>query len=119
MKHPIAAQDHFHHLWWAEALASAGSWGTPLRSRLGIDPRAPNRQRAWQQSYTGKRFPMSRITAFLYLSMTVSSLSPNASAQTPRKFRVAVAGFMHESNSFNPNHTTLRDYTIEEQHAGE
>ncbi len=30
------------------------------------------------------------------------------------KFRVAVGGFKHESNSFNPAKTTLADYTIQE-----
>ncbi|MBK5291670.1 MAG: M81 family metallopeptidase [Acidobacteriia bacterium] len=30
------------------------------------------------------------------------------------KFRVAIGGFKHESNSFNPAKTTLADYTIQE-----
>jgi microcystin degradation protein MlrC len=49
----------------------------------------------------------------LYLLMTTVSTSLDASAQTS-KFRVAIGGFMHESNSFNPAHTTLADYNIQE-----
>jgi microcystin degradation protein MlrC len=40
---------------------------------------------------------------------------PALAQQRPR---IAVAGFMHESNSFNPSKTTLADYGIQEPAAG-
>jgi microcystin degradation protein MlrC len=40
-----------------------------------------------------------------------------ANAQTP--FRVAIGGFMHESNSFNPSNTVLADYHVQEGGKGE
>ncbi|MFN7919740.1 MAG: M81 family metallopeptidase [Bryobacteraceae bacterium] len=40
----------------------------------------------------------------------------SALAQRPR---IAIAGFMHESNSFNPAKTTLADYGIEEPKPGD
>lgn len=44
---------------------------------------------------------------FLILALLVPLL---AQAQ----FRVAIGGFMHESNSFNPSRTTMEDYSIQE-----
>ena len=44
----------------------------------------------------------------------VSLLPAPLAAQSGRKFRVGIGGFMHESNSFNSAKTTLADYTIEE-----
>ena len=40
-------------------------------------------------------------------------------AAQERKPLIGVAGFMHESNSFNPSKTTLKDYSIEEPVAGD
>lgn len=54
------------------------------------------------------------------IAILLTTLAMTATAQTTsRKFRVAVGGFMHESNSFNPVHTVLADYTIEESRPGE
>lgn len=56
---------------------------------------------------------MVRWTLLFLLLFTGSQ----AWAQGP-KFRVAIGGFMHESNSFNPAHTTLSDYRIQESTPG-
>jgi len=44
---------------------------------------------------------------------------PLAAAGQPAKFRVAIAGFKHESNSFNPARTTMQDYGIQEGGKGD
>lgn len=49
---------------------------------------------------------------------TLTVLSSLPLGAQPRR-RVAVAGFMHESNSFFPSRTTLADYTIQEAGKGE
>ncbi|MBV6430565.1 MAG: hypothetical protein IANPNBLG_00679 [Bryobacteraceae bacterium] len=54
---------------------------------------------------------------FRWLTLFLIAALP-AFPQTKR-FRVAIGGFMHESNSFNPAHTTLSDYTIQEAGGGE
>lgn len=56
--------------------------------------------------------PLSHNIIHMVLRLTIILLllSPAASA----RFRVAIGGFMHESNSFNPAKTTLADYSIQE-----
>lgn len=46
------------------------------------------------------------------LIMTTTLNATHAAAQS--RFRVAVGGIMHESNSFNPAKTTLEDYRIDD-----
>ena len=52
------------------------------------------------------------MKALSVLLLFLLPFAPAVSAQ--RKPVVAIAGFMHESNSFNPAKTTLADYSIEE-----
>ena len=52
------------------------------------------------------------------LPLLLIALSISATAQQ-RKPLVAIAGFMHESNSFNPAKTTMADYAIEEPKPGD
>lgn len=60
------------------------------------------------------------MTSLLTLLLLSAGLQTAAQAQAPqRTFRVAVGAFKHESNSFNTNPTTLKDYTVEEQKPGE
>ncbi len=51
------------------------------------------------------------------IPLLLIALSISAPAQ--RKPLVAIAGFMHESNSFNPAKTTMADYGIEEPRPGD
>lgn len=50
------------------------------------------------------------IVRFLLLLLVASA----AEALAQPRFRVAIGGFAHESNSFNPSPTTLEDFDIEE-----
>lgn len=49
-----------------------------------------------------------------YWSLFLALLLPVAGAAQSTKFRVAIGSFMHESNSFNPAHTTLNDFRLQE-----
>ncbi|MBS1829069.1 MAG: M81 family metallopeptidase [Acidobacteria bacterium] len=49
-----------------------------------------------------------------YWSLFLALLLPVAGLAQTKKFRVAIGGFMHESNSFNPAHTTLNDFRVQE-----
>ncbi|MFN7935591.1 MAG: M81 family metallopeptidase [Bryobacteraceae bacterium] len=49
-----------------------------------------------------------------YWSLLLALLLPLACAAQSTKFRVAIGSFMHESNSFNPAHTTLNDFRLQE-----
>jgi len=50
------------------------------------------------------------------LTFFATMLAANAQQQ---QFRVAIGGFMHESNSFNPSRTMLADYSVQEGGQGE
>lgn len=60
---------------------------------------------------------MRKLQTRLLLLLLLSSTA--LFAQQRGKPLVAIAGFMHESNSFNPARTTMADYAIEEPKPGD
>ena len=59
------------------------------------------------------------ISTKLRTLLLLFCLTAALSAQRGGKPLVAIAGFMHESNSFNPAKTTMADYSIEEPRPGD